>query len=116
MQTAVASEIDVICKQIISESPFGAVAIRGVRAVEESGPDDETYLHFMVSAADPDLASGTWPIDDVMSLRWRVLKLANESDAEFPSIVVDVYPEHEDAEESSEQDSTLARRLDEAAS
>jgi hypothetical protein len=116
MQTEVASEIDVIRRQIISESSFGAVAVRDVRAVEESGPDDETYLHFMVYAADPDPASGTWPIDDVMKLRWRVLKLANESDTDFPSIVVDVYPEHEDTEESSDQDSTLARRLDEAAS
>jgi hypothetical protein len=28
MQTVVASEIDAIRKQIISESPFGAVAVR----------------------------------------------------------------------------------------
>lgn len=116
MQAAVATEIDSIRRTIIGESPFGDVAVRDVQALEESGPDDETYLHFMVSAGDPDPASGTWPLDDVLSLRWRVLELANQSDVDLPSIVVDVYPEHDDAEETpdAEQDAGLADRLDEA--
>jgi hypothetical protein len=118
VQTAVATEIDSIRRTIIDESPFGDVAVRDVRTLEESGPDDETYLHFMVSARDPDPGSGTWPLDDVLSLRWRVLELANKSDVDLPSIVVDVYPEHDDAEEApdAEQDAGLAERLDEAAS
>lgn len=118
MQAAVLAEIDSIRKAIEEESPFGGVVVRDVQALEEWGPDDETYLHFMVSAEDPDPEPGTWPIDDVLALRLRVLKLANQSDVDLPRIVVDVYPEHEDAEEASdaEQDVGLAKRLDEAAS
>ncbi len=118
VQAAVATEIDSIRRAIIAESPFGDVTVRDVRTLEEWGPNDETYLHFMVQAGDPDPEPGTWPIRDVLGLRTRVLELVNQSDVEFPSIIVDVYPEHEDAEETSEAEPRpgSAEGHDEAAS
>jgi hypothetical protein len=107
MQSAVATAIESIRRTILDESPYGGVAVRDIRTLEEPGPDDETYVHFVVSARDPDPEPGTWPHDDVFRLRLRVLELANQSDVDLPRVVVDVYPEHEDEEASA---------LDEAAS
>jgi hypothetical protein len=108
-----------ITRAVLEESPFGSVAVRAVTVFEGSGPDDESYLHLVISAADPPSDQGTWPRDDVFRLRSRVHELASQIEAELPRIVVDLFPEHADEPEEetgNESDTALANRLDDSGS
>jgi hypothetical protein len=98
MQSAAVNGIDAIRDQILNESPFGDVRISDVRTRAEASfdGDDDAYVHLVVYAEDPGAGADTWPVQDVLKLRQRVLELAVESDADLPRIVVDVYPQRED--------------------
>jgi hypothetical protein len=96
MQSAAIREVDAIGDRILSESPFGDVTIRDVRAREQAGfGGDGDYVHLVVYADDPEVGADTWSRNDVFELRRRVLQLASESDIELPQIVVDVYPKRD---------------------
>lgn len=92
--------MDAIKERLIAESAqqsFGEIAIRDVRAQEQTG-DDDSYIHLIVYADDPAAGSDTWPWQDVFALRRRVYELVSESDVDLPPIAVDVYPvQREDA-------------------
>jgi hypothetical protein len=114
VRTAVNDAIAAITAAILRESPFGDVAVAVVNVQEGTGPHDRPYLHFVVSASDPDPQRGTWSREGVFALRSRVNELAAQVPTELPQIVVDVYPESADDEEGSaaEQESSLAQDLD----
>jgi hypothetical protein len=95
MQSAAIKGVDAIRDRILNESPFGDVRIRDVRAREQTGFNDDAYVHLVVYAEDPAAGADTWPVRDVFELRRRVLELATESDVDLPQIVVDVYPQRE---------------------
>lgn len=116
MRTAVNEAITAVADTIRNESPFGDVAVAIVTVLEGTGPDDQPYLHFVVSASDPDPQRGTWSREGVFALRSRVNELAAQIPLELPQIVVDVYPESADDEEGTpaQQESSLAQDLDDA--
>lgn len=118
MATSHKDALGTITETILRESPFGDVTVHSVIVTEGTGPDDEPYLHFTVTAEDPDPKAGTWSRESVFALRRRVRELAAEAPEELPMILVDVHPATEDDladdDDAAADDAALAEDLDNA--
>lgn len=109
---AAVNEIERIAREVAGYTA-GVVAVRSAEGELSTDREGEAVLRFTLRVSDPPDESGTWPLEDVQSIRHHVQGLVANVEDDFPYVLVQLQPETPDPPEGDEDtDEDLARALD----